>query len=151
MPLNLDVQLGGGGVNHPCTHCGTDAISSWYEPRLDTERQVDHDQWKSVEEVKPIKTKGKKEPVMRKIKALRLVTSNILCKDLHMNLTTDMTLIAGHLFRAAWQQDQFRLSKLNMPPKSAVLVADFQKITPAQWPMRYNHTTGRRCMSPFIL
>ena len=48
-------------VDRTCTHCGTDAISSWYEPRLDNEQQVDHDQWKSVEEVKPIKTKGKKE------------------------------------------------------------------------------------------
>ena len=62
-------------------------------------------------EVKPIKTKGKKEPVMRKFKALRLVTSNISCKDLLMNLTTDMMLIAGHLFRAAWQQDNFSLFK----------------------------------------
>ena len=42
-----------------------------------------------------------------------------------MNLTSDMTLLAGHLFRAAWQQDQFRLSNLNMSPKSAVLVTDF--------------------------
>ena len=64
---------------------------------------------------------------MRKIKALRLVTSNISCKYLIINLTTDMTLIAGHLFRAAWQQDQFRLTKLNMLQKSAVLVADFAK------------------------
>ena len=78
-------------VDHTCTHCGTDTISSWYEPWLDTERQVDHDQWKLVEEAKPIKTKGKKEPVMRKIKALRLVTSKISCTDLLINLTTDMT------------------------------------------------------------
>ena len=60
-----------------------------------------------MEEVKLIKTKGKKEPVMRKIKTLQLVTSNISCKDIQMNLTTDMTLIAGHLFRAAWQHDQY--------------------------------------------
>ena len=36
-----------------------------------------------------------------------------------------MDMFAGHLFRATWQQDQFWLSKENMPPRSAVLVADF--------------------------
>ena len=33
-----------------------------------------------------------------------------------------------YLFRAAWQQDQFRLSNLNMPPKFAVLIADCRKL-----------------------
>lgn len=114
-------------VERTCKSCGTDALATWYAPMIavDGDRQVQYDQWKTVEEVKPIKTKGEKAPVMRKIKALRLVTSKTSCKELLAGLIVDMKLFSGHLFRAAWQQEQFRLSKLNMPPRSAVLVADF--------------------------
>lgn len=114
-------------VDRECSSCSTAELTKWYSPILDTDgdHMITYDQWKVVEEIKPVKMKGKKEPVQKKMKKLRLVTNTASCRDLVSKLVEDVKPFSAHLFRARWQADQFRQCKMNMPPKSAVLVADF--------------------------
>lgn len=113
-------------VDRACPNCEAAQLVNSYSPILAAEgdSEITYDQWKVIEEIKPMKVKGQKETVKKKFKALRLVTSSISCRELVANLVKDAGPFSAHLFRARWQADQFRRSKLNMPPKSAVLVAD---------------------------
>ena len=114
-------------ADRTCPGCGPDNLKMLYAPLVqkDGDVEVECNQWKVTKEMKLIKTKGQKKPVQKEVKSLKLVSSKYSHRELLTKLVTDMKLFSAHLFRAAWQQEQFKLSKENMPPKSAVLVVDF--------------------------
>ena len=111
-------------VDRLCENCGEKDLEKWYAPLMNNNPVRVH-QWKVVEELKFVKVKGEKNPQLKKVKALKLVTETMPCSELVTKLVSDMKLFSGHLFRARWQADQFRKSKEKMPGKSAVLVADY--------------------------
>jgi hypothetical protein len=114
-------------VHRKCESCGTTKLDAFFAPLVAAEEQakVVYSQWKVLEVEKLIKKRGSVEPVRKKVKALRLVTITCTRRELVADLVAATSQFSAHLFRAAWQQEQFKLSKLNMPPKSAIIVADF--------------------------
>lgn len=123
-------------TDRTCQNCGTHCLLDWYAPLTDQEgeTEVTYDAWRLVQEERLVKKAGHSEPIKVTRKHLRLVTSICTVREL-VNQVRGSTpgnkvlggldQVSSHLFRARWQQDQFRQAKQNMPPKCAVLVTDF--------------------------
>lgn len=114
-------------VERNCSRCSTSSVSHWYRPLFGQlkDEVVEFHEWSNEKHKKLIKVKGKEKPEEKVLSSLRLVTRKAPFKELVGLLESAMKLLSGHLFRAKWQAQQYRLSKEIMPGKSAVLVADF--------------------------
>ena len=113
--------------NRKCIDRRCSKTSEWYSLLLSEhgEETVEYDEWSIVKESKLFKVKVQEKPQQKQVKSLLLVTKKIVLHTLIDQLRSAVKLFSGHLFRAKWQNNQYKISKEKMPGKSAVLVADF--------------------------
>lgn len=128
---DLSVCAYTGFPNHACldTSCNvcTDGMRLHYNAltNLATHQPIKYNRWQTVHEEKMVRdgTKGGKKSKM--ITSTDLVTHNTTVEDLVEITVAEVNSLSNHIFRARWQQSQFKDAKECMPPNSAVMVIDF--------------------------
>ena len=112
-------------IQRRCAKCGPKLLNSYYKELLQKceEDTVTFSQW-NRRKVTVNKTINGKKTTKITSKLLREEYESPLSGVIRKILQQTETM-AGHIFRAEWQQDQFRSIKEKIPPETALLVIDF--------------------------